>query len=325
MKDVRPRDRRRRRTVLAPLRATVADPSNRQHASCPVKPQPHRRHPGREPPARIRLSPVELRHLPPDPDQGDETRRIPVSRRSRNGVPRRRRYRGREPAARSLAPTTAPSPSLRSRPSQECRCRIWCFASTPSIVAEQRERTRADARAGLALRMARDSQLAVAVGQTRVVARSCRPLTRAISGPGGNPPGTALDCREAAFHDVDLGTPGACCSFSTRPNLCPTATATSRAAVPNGAHAGCYRNRAELGQSGLAYVPAPLLPGGRPLLCGWGQLPKERAVLGVERADGRPGNSGEPSRPGRLRGGGKRCPSYNRRTGGRSSGSRSGS
>jgi hypothetical protein len=208
---------------------------------------------------------------------------------------------------------------------KECRCRIWCFASTPSIVAEQRERTRADARAGLALRMARDSQLAVAVRQTRVVARSCRPLTRAISGPGGNPPGTALDCREAAFHDVDLGTPGACCSFSTRPNLCPTATATSRAAVPNGAHAGCYRNRAELGQSGLAYVPAPLLPGGRPLLCGWGQLPKERAVLGVERADGRPGNSGEPSRPGRLRCGGKRCPSCNRRTGGRSSGCRSGS
>ena len=37
-------------------------------------------------------------------------------------------------------------------------------------------------------------------------------------------------------------------------------------------------------------------------------------VLGVERADGRPGNSGEPSRPRRLRGGGKRCPSYNRRT-----------
>src|SRR5215216_481691 len=30
-------------------------------------------------------------------------------------------------------------------------------------------------------------------------------------------------------------------------------------------------------------------------------------VLGVERADGRPGNSGEPSRPRRLRGGGKRC------------------
>src|SRR5450432_3432531 len=37
-------------------------------------------------------------------------------------------------------------------------------------------------------------------------------------------------------------------------------------------------------------------------------------VLGVERADGRLGNSGEPSRPRRLRGGGKRCPSYNRRT-----------
>src|ERR671925_1063493 len=37
-------------------------------------------------------------------------------------------------------------------------------------------------------------------------------------------------------------------------------------------------------------------------------------VLGVERADGRPGNWGEPSRPRRLRGGGKRCPAYNRRT-----------
>jgi hypothetical protein len=31
-------------------------------------------------------------------------------------------------------------------------------------------------------------------------------------------------------------------------------------------------------------------------------------VLGVERADGRPGNWGEPPRPRRLRGGGKRCP-----------------
>ena len=30
-------------------------------------------------------------------------------------------------------------------------------------------------------------------------------------------------------------------------------------------------------------------------------------VLGVERVDGRPGNWGEPSRPRRLRGGGKRC------------------
>jgi len=29
--------------------------------------------------------------------------------------------------------------------------------------------------------------------------------------------------------------------------------------------AGCYRNRAELRPSGLAYVPAPLLPGGRPI------------------------------------------------------------
>src|SRR5918995_4918131 len=37
-------------------------------------------------------------------------------------------------------------------------------------------------------------------------------------------------------------------------------------------------------------------------------------VLGVERADGRSGNWGEPSRPRRLRGGGKRCPAYNRRT-----------
>ena len=37
-------------------------------------------------------------------------------------------------------------------------------------------------------------------------------------------------------------------------------------------------------------------------------------VLGVERANGCPGNSGEPSRPRRLRGGGKRCPAYNRRT-----------
>src|ERR671915_85986 len=37
-------------------------------------------------------------------------------------------------------------------------------------------------------------------------------------------------------------------------------------------------------------------------------------VLGVERADGRLGNSGEPSRPRRLRAGGKRCPAYNRRT-----------
>jgi hypothetical protein len=37
-------------------------------------------------------------------------------------------------------------------------------------------------------------------------------------------------------------------------------------------------------------------------------------VLGVERADGRAGNSGEPSRPRRLRVGGKRCPAYNRRT-----------
>src|SRR5919106_3675148 len=31
-------------------------------------------------------------------------------------------------------------------------------------------------------------------------------------------------------------------------------------------------------------------------------------VAGVERADGRPGNWGEPSRPRRLRGAGKRCP-----------------
>ncbi len=61
---------------------------------------------------------MELRHLPPDSDQGDDARRIPASRRSRNGVPRRRRYRGREPAARSLAPTAAPSPSLRPRLSQ---------------------------------------------------------------------------------------------------------------------------------------------------------------------------------------------------------------
>ena len=34
----------------------------------------------------------------------------------------------------------------------------------------------------------------------------------------------------------------------------------------------------------------------------------------IERADGRPANSGEPSRPRLLRGGGKRWPSYNRRT-----------
>src|SRR4029453_238449 len=37
-------------------------------------------------------------------------------------------------------------------------------------------------------------------------------------------------------------------------------------------------------------------------------------VLGVERADGRPGNWGEPSWPRRLWGGGKRGPTYNRRT-----------
>src|SRR4051812_14740932 len=37
-------------------------------------------------------------------------------------------------------------------------------------------------------------------------------------------------------------------------------------------------------------------------------------VLGVERADGRLGNSGEPSRPRSSAAGGKRCPAYNRRT-----------
>src|SRR5207302_3319246 len=37
------------------------------------------------------------------------------------------------------------------------------------------------------------------------------------------------------------------------------------------------------------------------------------AYRGAERANGRSGNSGEPSRPRRLRGGGKRCPAYNRR------------
>src|ERR1039458_2115605 len=37
-------------------------------------------------------------------------------------------------------------------------------------------------------------------------------------------------------------------------------------------------------------------------------------VLGVERADGCRGNSGEPSWPRRLWGGGKRCLAYNRRT-----------
>src|SRR4051794_31402986 len=37
-------------------------------------------------------------------------------------------------------------------------------------------------------------------------------------------------------------------------------------------------------------------------------------VLGVERADGRLGNSGKPSRPRSSAAGGKRCPAYNRRT-----------
>ena len=51
-------------------------------------------------------------------------------------------------------------------------------------------------------------------------------------------------------------------------------------------------------------------------------------VLGVERVDGRPGNSGEPSRPRRLRVAGSDAPPITGEPGkwsGRSSGSRSGS
>jgi Acetyl-CoA hydrolase/transferase N-terminal domain len=80
-------------------------------------------------------------------------------------------HRHRHPPPRMTFTTELTGAPKERQPARllQCRrrrpdCRYRCFASTPSIVAEQRERTRADARTGLALRMARDSQLSPQAG-----------------------------------------------------------------------------------------------------------------------------------------------------------------
>jgi hypothetical protein len=71
--------------------------------------------------------------------------------------------------------------------------------------------------------------------------------------------------------------------------------------------------RLPVGQEGAEPVRAGRRPRKASLFQEW-TLRNPPAYRGAERANGRPGNSGEPSRPRRLRGGGKRCPAYNRRT-----------